>query len=145
MPASVRAYKIGNVLARRFGRPCSGLDGLIAADHWPDALGVIGEFLYELEPLQEREAEEEDVRVVKSVYARQIYGKALSPFMLPLIDEAWKRWREYRDPTPFIPRIRAAYVLARGDERDQAYALGILRDMKPIDLGFYLDRKERRE
>jgi hypothetical protein len=143
LPGAEPAYRIGHALETKFQRPTSGLDALIIANRWPDALGCLGQFIYDGVPA---EISPEEEQVFKAIFANRLYGQALPSSMHPAISQSWIRW--ITDPKPkdkphrLHPRIHAAYILANSsDEMDRAVAVRVLRQWEPVPLKFYVNRK----
>jgi hypothetical protein len=143
-PSMAVAYKFGRTLESKFGRPCSGFDGLIAGGFWADALACFGEFLYELTPEADIAAGEKELAVQRSVYGCDLYGKPLPLKMYPAIDKAWERWLEGPRTVNRLwsARIQAGYALALSphpEDHEEAKRL-LLRPVGPV--GFSVNRKE---
>jgi hypothetical protein len=148
MPGAIVAYRIGAAL-ERMGAPCSGLDALIMAQRWTDAIGCIGEYIRAYDPGVDYNpstgAIEEDpyeTRVITDVFACRLHGP-LPEAMRPAMEQAWIKWLNYKDPKRFLARIEAAFVLAASPyEKEHAIAKQILSERAP--LGFILDRNAKR-
>jgi hypothetical protein len=103
----VVAYRYGAAL-ERMGAPCSGLDALIMAQRWPDAIGCIGELMRPtLEELPEAWGP-----IFASVFNQTPAGPLPSD-IYPHLDLAWVRWITEPDPTRLPPTFFAAYELAK--------------------------------
>jgi hypothetical protein len=141
IPGEVAAYRLGRAL-ETLGCPCSGLDALIAADCWPEALGCVGQYHHDY--YDNSEADDEENAVLRDMFNNRLHRKALPEAMYPALDRAWKSWLTYRsDPRRFHrfhPRIVAAFVLAKtGDDVMRAVAEQIVRRWEPIPF-FYVTR-----
>jgi hypothetical protein len=148
-PGAARAYEIGRNLERVFNCPTSGLDALIVADCWADAIGCIGEWNFDYDdtfPFGENVGDEPSV--LDDVYAKRLHRKAPPAPMSEAMDKAWVTWISNRDPSHFQARIHAGYILAKSnDALDQATAMQILSQWARLPespAGFWLDRKVRR-
>jgi hypothetical protein len=150
MPGAIVAYRIGAALERT-GAPCSGLDALIMAGRWTDAIGCVGEYIRGYDPgvvdynpsAGTIEEDPDETRVITDVYADRLHGAALPKAMHPAMEQAWIKWLNYRDPKRFLARIEAAFVLAASPyEKDHAIAKQILSQQAP--LGFIPDRNAKR-
>ena len=142
VPGYVRAYRLGRAL-EQLGAPCNGIDALIAADRWPDAIGCIGEFLfdYDMPPIEW----EEEGKLLRAVFSRKPYAKPLPGNLYPAMDAAWLHWISgEKDTTHMRARIQAGYALANSeDPQDRAIAEQILFQWEPLG-GLYVNRKVRR-
>ena len=149
MPGAIVAFRIGAAL-ERMGAPCSGLDALIMAQRWTDAIGCIGEYIREYDSGVDYnpstgmiEEDPDESRVLTDVYANRLHGAALPKAMHPAMEQAWIKWLTYKDPRRLLARIEAAFVLAASPyEKDHAVAKQILSERAP--LGFILDRNAKR-
>jgi hypothetical protein len=149
MPGAIVAYRIGAAL-ERMGAPCSGLDALIMAQRWTDAIGCIGEYIRAYDPGVDYnpstgmiEEDPDETRVLLDVYANRLHGAALPKAMHPAMEQAWINWLTHKDPKRLLARIEAAFVLAATPyKKEHAIAKQILSQQAP--LGFILDRNAKR-
>lgn len=148
MPGAIVAYRIGAAL-ERMGAPCSGLDALIMAQRWSDAIGCAGEYIRAYDPGVDYnpsagtiEEDPYETRVITDVFACRLHGP-LPEAMRPAMEQAWIKWLNYKDAKRFLARIEAAFVLAASPyEKEHAIAKQILSECAP--LGFILDRNAKR-
>lgn len=147
---AVVAYRYGAAL-ERMGAPCSGLDALIIANRWSDAIGCIGEYIQAYDPGSDYnpspgmiEEDPDELRVLADVYANRLRGAALPIAMHPAMEQAWIEWLTHQDAGRLHPRIGAAYLLAGSPyEKEHALAKQILSQWAPLGR-LVLDRNPKR-
>jgi hypothetical protein len=151
LPAGpVVAYRYGAAL-ERMGAPCSGLDALIVAQRWSEAIGCIGEYIRAYDPGSDYnpntgmiEEDPDELSVLADVYANRLHGAALPKAMHPAMEQAWIEWLTHQDAGRLHPRIGAAYLLAASPyEKEHAYAMQILSEWAPLGR-LVLDRNPKR-
>jgi len=106
---------------------CCGLDALIMADCWPDAIACIGEFVGKQEAIKFDWSD-----LFEDTLKRQLHREPLPPSIFPALDDAWVRWITDPSPSQLPPRFAAAYILAKSQNlQDQMTAAKILADWEP--------------
>jgi hypothetical protein len=145
-----QAYAIGNLLSPMY--PANPLDALIAAGHWEDAIGILGEYLYENgSPTPQDDISDYDW--ILSASAGVLYGKALPATIQAAVERAWQQWQLNKNPNGkgkdvrhFDAKTKAAYLLASSKEEDDATeAVQIMTSPASQAPRFVLNRKVRRE
>jgi hypothetical protein len=108
------------------GATC-GLDALVAAGFWADAIACLGQYVG-----REDTAPWEFENAVSSILAGGQAGSTLPGFLYPEIDDAWINWVTDRDVDSLPPRFAAAYRLALSDRAsDRDLAEELLTDWSP--------------
>lgn len=152
-PGPIVAYRIGRALEEQFnqrwleedrdrlrrvgieGLPhtvdgaASGLDALIVAGCWADAIACIGTLVGRREELSWDARFEE---TFNDTMQRDVHDNTLPPDVYPALDEAWVQWITRAAVDELPPRFAAAYLLAKSSESlDQRTAADILNEWTP--------------
>lgn len=107
---------------------CSGIDALIAAGHWSEAIACIGEYINIKGGLSFFEFS----LVFKETLANQSRSASMPRWIYPSLDDAWIRWISNPDPRRLPSRIAAAYILWKtGKAQDRFEATQILKGWLP--------------
>jgi hypothetical protein len=107
-----------------------GLDAVVAAGSWRDAIGCLGVFVGKGETISIIEK-----AALKEILIGALRGRPLPVSMRSRLDRAWLQWNHDRDPNRLPPRFAAAYHLASiGNERADEEAVAILHHWIPRRL-----------
>ncbi|MGA8475804.1 MAG: hypothetical protein WB681_12150 [Candidatus Cybelea sp.] len=107
---------------------CSGLDALIAAGHWADAIACLGEYVGD----EEKMSCFDFACVFNDSLANKLRNVAMPESIYPGLDNAWIRWISRPDPHRLPARFGAAYLLCKnGKPQDKFEAIAILKKWVP--------------
>jgi hypothetical protein len=120
--------KLGvEVLPDTINGACCGLDALIVAGCWADAIACVGMFVGKKEEVRWGLADH-----LGNTLRRELHDETLPPGFYPGLDEAWVKWTTNPTLEDLPPRFAAAYLLAKSPEpRNKKTAAEILEEWRP--------------
>jgi hypothetical protein len=129
-PGPIPAYRIGRAIETT-SNIGSGLDALVVAGHWHDAIACLGELMrFTMEELPDAWDP-----IFANVFNQTLQGPLPEESdIYPHLDLAWVRWITEPDPTRLPPTFFAAYLLAKSKSTyKRLAATSLLNAWQPLE------------